>query len=188
MSKSNPRKSSQQSPLVLGEGFPVNRSVCGCYLKKIVIKEKMWGEIPFHRIYLYFLHELSGKWITKYISDLPREAFDTNEQFNESKLNVARNLENLMACYLSGNHIKHIMFQTKVSGIVDKVSEIQEALLSKKFWDKEVCLKTIPNQDGGVSVARFAPYMNVPSGSSWTLSYSKWESDKVREWESKTLK
>lgn len=145
----------------------------------MTIKLKYHVDTPFHRIYLHFLHEPSGKWITKFISDSPREAFDSDEKYNENKINVAKSLENLMACYLSGSHIKHIMFQTGSDGIVMKFEEIKEALTSKRFWDTEVCLKTVPNSDGGVSLARFTPYMNFPGNSAWTLGYSKWELEQV---------
>lgn len=157
--------------------------MCGCYLKKIAIKQKYYVDRPFHRIYLHFLHESSGKWITKFISDLPREAFDNDEDYKKHKINTAKSLENLMACYISGAHIKHIMFENGSSGIVSLVEEIKQALTDNQFWDTEVCLKTVPNDDGGISVARFTPYMSYPNNTAWTLGYSKWELNKVTNYQ-----
>lgn len=179
MSRSRPKQKTAQDREPFSVGFPIGRSVCGCYLKKITVKQKMWGDVPYNVVYLHFLHQNSGKWITKFIADKPREAFDDLAKYESVKLNTAQSLENLMACYLSPDHMKHIMFQTSVSGIIDLVKEINDALTKKQFWDTEICLKTLPNDDGGVSLAYYTPYMNLPTGTSWTLSYSRWENEKI---------
>ncbi len=183
MSRSRKSKAPSYSrpDIIFGQGFPIGRSVCGCFLKKVSVVDKFWGDVLYHQVQFNYLHESSGKWLTKFVSDYPLEKYDTKEQHDVNKINVAQALENVMACYLTGHHIKHLMFQTKLSGLRNLMEDVTEALQTKKFWATEVCLKTLPNDEGGVGIAMFAPFVNKTKGSSWILKYNNWEQEKIQQ-------
>lgn len=164
-----------------GRGFEVSQSVSDCLLKKMDLKEFKKEGVVFHRIYLHFLKH--DKWITKFISVFPKEAFDSDEKFKDHKIEVQSNLENLMACYLTGSHIKRIVQESKSFGIVGYFNDIVEALTEKRYWDQPMNIKTIPEKNGNVSVARFPPFMSNPNDNRWSLVYSAGEIKRKAEWE-----
>lgn len=147
-----------------GYGFEIGRSVCDCYLKKIDIKDSGDRE---YRISFYFLK--NNIWIGKHISFGP-------DQTGQEKVNATAALENVVATYLSGEHLKHIMHKTSAAGTRTRLETIQDALKEKKFWMVPVCLKTLPTTNGGVAIAKYHPFICRQDGSSnWNLYYTNTE-------------
>lgn len=172
MSRSQPNKHDNEIPQ-LGLGFDVGESVCDCFLKKIDIQEKHNADYDFHRIYLSFLKK--NKWITKFISVMPKESFKSDSEYADHKYYVQTCLENLMACYISGEHMKRILTESNTFSIVGYFEEIRKALTDKQFWSKSVCIKTVPGENGSVHVAKYPPFMSNPLDKRWFLKYTDYE-------------
>lgn len=179
MSRSNPDKKydPEYSKVVLGQGFEIGESIKDCYLKKLDIKEKEDRGMKYHTIYLHFLK--SGKWITKFINIKPKQLAIN---YKNERIEAQECLENLMACYLSGHHMKKILTQSYTFGVVGYFNEILEALTEKKFWDIPVNLKTVPDEDGSVHIAKYAPFMSNPKDNRWSLSYTVYEEKKLEKY------
>ena len=149
--------------------FPVGNCVCGCYMKSLRIRPKDFDKGDGHLITLFFVK--GEDTITKFISAPPREEFSSDESYKTNKLEVVKNLENMMACYLTGQEIKNIVEQSKGLGLPVFVKFIKDALQAKKYWTQEVCIKTIPGKRGKVYVHNYTPFMKTPNETRWELDY-----------------
>lgn len=162
------------------DNFPLGVSICGCYLKKIHVKNVVKDDgVTYDSIIFYFYHKKTNKWISKIINVYPKTHFKDIPSFRANRKHIITTLENILACYISGGHIKHLLLQTKASGAVNLIEDIKEVLTEKKFWLKEVCLKTIPSKNGYTNIAKFPPFMSTPENTRWLLSYSKWEIEQM---------
>ena len=150
--------------------FEIGESVTNCYLKKMELKQLEEGV---YRIQLSFLKD--DNWVTKFINVLPKSNFASKELYLKHKTEVRECLENVMACYLSGQHMKNILQQTSTFGIVGFFEEIHKELTEKKFWATPVNLKTVPDLKGGASVGKYPPFMSNPNDNRWKLKYTQWE-------------
>lgn len=181
MSRSRPEQQVAEALPIFGKDFPVGRKVDECKLAKISVVDKLWKEIPYQQIRLSFVRQ--GIWITKFITILPEQAYESKEKYDNARTQAWMCIENLMSCYLSSSHMKHVLMNTATHGIRKTMEIIEHALRDKRFWETPVCLKTVPESNGAVSVARFAPFMvNQEGPTNYTLSYSPWEMKKYNKW------
>lgn len=167
--------------IIYGKGFPVGKSVCECYLKSVKVKETTYEGIPYTRILFHFVR--NGQWITKYLSYRPEEMFKSEKAFKRSKLFLFQSLTNIAACYLTASHLKKVNFNTKGMGIKGYMDEYIYALEAKNYKEVPVCLKTVPREDGGVSVGKYIYFIKPQDKPcEWELRYTNWENEEYTKY------
>lgn len=181
MSRSRPNQVEDKSLPVFGKDFEVGPKVCDCKLAKISVVDKVEKGTPYEQIRLSFIK--NNVWITKFISVKPLECYESKKKYDSARTQAWTCIENLMSCYLSSEHMKHVLFNTATHGVKKTMEIIKKALVEKRFWEKPVCLKTVPELNGSVSIAHFAPFMVNQNGPrNYELTYTPWEKDKYKSW------
>lgn len=156
-----------------GEGFEVGRSVCGVYLKSLKVVDNEEDGVQYKTVQLHFLKGKS--WVSKYINFKRPPHFSDKEAYENHRKAAWEQLENLAATYLSGEHLKNLVFNNREVTISSLIYDIEEALKDKKYWNIPVCIKTIPGEGGAVYVGKFANFIKPESGSNWNLVYNNYE-------------
>ena len=155
-----------------GFGFEIGNCVCNVYLKKLVYGEK--GDVKYLR--LSFLKD--NKWINKYIRFEPKQNFEDEESYKKHKITVQESLENLMSVYLSKENILYVIKRSKGLDFKGYIKSIIYELKDKKYWEKPICIKVIPEDDGGRTVGKYPPFMNKMENKNFILKYSFYELNK----------
>ena len=158
---------------VPGQGFEVGRSICGVYLKSFKIVDNEEEGVEYKTVQLHFLK--GDKWISKYINFKRPQHFADPLDYQRHKKSSYEQLENVAACYISGEHLKNLVFNNKDVTIGALINDIEEALKDKKYWGVPVCIKTLPGENGAVYVGKFAYFMKPEEGSNWNLVYNYYE-------------
>jgi len=181
MSRTRRRKGKVSTADVIDEGteFPVNYSVCGAYLRKLKYVEKLHKESGKMYGRMQFSFNKKDKWVTKFLSNYPREYFSDKKSWTRNRENIDLCLQNLMACYLSGDQIRFVRSRVVTTGFRTYFDEMHRLLKEEKFWNKEVCIKTVPSRTGRVYVGKYAPFINLPHNKRWHLRYTKYELDLI---------
>lgn len=156
-----------------GKGFEVGRSVCGVRLRSFKISDNEEDGIKYKTVQLHFFK--NDVWISKYIDFKRPRHFDDPKVYRNHRRAALEQLENVAACYISGEHLKNITFRNKDVTVGSFINDIEEALRDVNYWKTPVCIKTIPGEGGAVYVGRFAYFMKPEENANWNLIYNTYE-------------
>ena len=180
MSRTKPELETEDYQVIFGAGFEVAENVKDCYLKKIAIKEKTYEDQTYHRVVLSFLKE--SLWVNKAFEVKPENYYASELDYKKAKLDALMHFENIMACYMHVGQVLYIKKNNKGSSFLRFAEVVIKELEEKGYKEVPVVLKTVPNNNGGVDVARYTPFMNRQEGTQgWTLSYDPHESKLYRK-------